>query len=344
VDEVEGVTEIEIWAASREDLAGHLFFKTSGSSGSEKWIALSREALEWSAKSVIEALGIGSDDVLGLALPTIHVGGYGVVVRAEISGARLARFEEKWDADRFALWCECEKVTVSSLVPTQVHDLVQTGRYGPKDLRVIVVGGGALDENLKEQARQQGWPVVPSYGMTETSSQVATGDGLPLLPGWEAKLVDGRLALRGGGLLTAIIVKKGDSFYAEDPKVDGWYLTSDRVELRNSGLTFLGRADRVVKVLGELVDLEEIERFWKKRLGEEVVVLALEDERRGSVLHLYHEGPPVNLTKWNNQRSGPERLADWKAMEPLPRSPLGKIDRAALFKIQQDKDCNHSGN
>lgn len=331
--EIESMTEVGKWAADRGLFPGHRFFKTSGSSGVEKWVALSREALEWSARTVNEALGIDRSDVLGLALPEIHVGGYGLVVRAEVAGARLARFEGKWEAERFARWCGEEGVTVSSLVPTQVHDLVGAGVRGGDSLRVIVVGGGALDVDLKEMARELGWPVVPSYGMTETASQVATGDGLPLLPGWEARLVEGRLALRGGGLLTAVLLREGDGFVVHDPKVDGWYLTNDRVELEGRSLRVLGRADRLVKVLGELVDLEGVEHFWKRRLGGEVAVVTLADERRGVTLHLFHEGPAGDLAEENRACPGPERLTGWHAVEMLPRSSLGKVDRSALKNL-----------
>lgn len=347
MDEIESVTKVEQWALERGLFPGHRFFKTSGSSGLEKWVALSNEALEWSARTVNRALGIGSADVLGLALPEIHVGGYGLVVRARVAGACLARFERRWQAAEFADWCRKEGVTVTSLVPTQVHDLVEAGECGSPSLRVVVVGGGALNDELKQGARELGWPVEPSYGMTETASQVATGDGLPLLPGWEARVVEGRLALRGGGLLSAVIRRGGEGFVAEDPKEEGWFLTNDRAELRGRSLTILGRADRLVKVLGELVDLEAVENQWREDLGEEAVVVAQPDARRGKSLHLFHEGKPRDLDRRNRERSGPERLSSWQAMAKLPRSPLGKLDRGALqkdlSKIHQDKDCNHSG-
>ncbi len=327
------LSELREWAEGEEALEGHRFFRTSGSSGEEKWIALSEEALEWSARSVIEALEITKEDVLGLALPEIHVGGYGVVVRARVSGAGLARFEGRWEAEGFAEWCEREGVTVLSLVPTQVHDLVKAGCRGGDKLRVIVVGGGALDEGLADEARGLGWPVLPSYGMTETSSQVATGEGLPLLPGWEAKVVDGCLALRGGGLLTAVIRRKGGEFFAEDPKVDGWFLTQDRVEIEEGRLRVMGRADRLVKVMGELVDLENLENFWREKLGGEVAIVTRVDERRGVTLDLFFEAAGEGVEELNAGLPGPERLSAWRRVESMPRSPLGKIDRAALSHL-----------
>ena len=61
------MNEVETWAKKNGGFKRHRFFRTSGSSGREKWVALSDEALEWSARSVIGALGIVSKDVLAYA-------------------------------------------------------------------------------------------------------------------------------------------------------------------------------------------------------------------------------------------------------------------------------------
>ncbi|MEN8773677.1 MAG: AMP-binding protein [Akkermansiaceae bacterium] len=336
MDEASLVKEVELWARENGGFEEHRFFRTSGSSGEEKWVALSNRALEWSARSVIEALEISSQDVLGLALPVIHVGGYGLMLRAKISGATLIEFESCWNPEDFTHWCDVNAVSISSLVPTQVHDLVKIQASCPTSIRKIVVGGGELDEGLAGRARLLGWPVIPSYGMTETSSQVATGDGLPLLPGWDAKIVEGRLALKGGGLFTSIIRKKDGGFVAEDPKMDGWYVTNDRCDLSGEGLRILGRADRLIKVLGELIDLEGLENFWRNKLGCEVALVTRPDERRGVNLLLFHEGTEMDLMDWNSSLPGPERISDAIAVDLLPRSVLGKIDRSALSKFHAD--------
>lgn len=328
--------EVNTWARENGVFADHRFFKTSGSSGIEKWIALSNEALEWSARSVVDFLDIGAGDVLGLALPEYHVGGYGVGLRARVSGAKLAGFDKKWNAENFAEWTDERGVTVASLVPTQVYDLVLAGVRGGKFLRSIVVGGGAFDPDLCEQARGLGWPVLPSYGMTETSSQVATGDGLPLLPGWQARIEDGCLALKGGGLLSAVITRRGVGFVSHDPKIDGWFVTNDRAELTPEGLRILGRADRVVKVSGELVDLEMLEDFWRNVLKAEVALLAMPGGRRGMSLKLFHEETSAEVELINASLPGPERLESWKEVELLPRSAIGKLDRSALRKFHAD--------
>lgn len=328
--------QLAAWTRGQTQLAGHLLFRTSGSSGIQKWVALSKSALRWSAESVIRRLQITGKDVYALALPVHHVGGFGVVARCEFSGARLARFSESWSPLAFRNFCEAQRVTLSSLVPTQVNDLVSAACSAPASLRAIVVGGGHLEPELAGKARALGWPVLPSYGMTETASQIATGDKLPLIDGWEARVKNALLEVRGGGLLTGIITESVDGFHFQDPKVDGWFRTSDRVELDDQKIIFKGRADRRLKVLGELIDLDALEKFWADHTGGEAAVIARADDRRVHTLHLFHNGSGTEIAMQNAKLPGPERLASWKQLEALPRTSLGKIDRRAMTQIQLD--------
>ena len=50
----------------------------------------------------------------------------------------------------------------------------------PTSLRVTLIGGAALAQPLYEKAIAAGWPLYPSYGMSETAAQLASfcpGDG-----------------------------------------------------------------------------------------------------------------------------------------------------------------------
>ena len=86
--------------------------------------------------------------------------------------------------------------------------MVKGGWTAPVDLRAVVVGGGRLEETAGRAARELGWPVLASYGLTEAGSQVATQspelldapyavDGLPVLSHWELGIgTDERIVLR----------------------------------------------------------------------------------------------------------------------------------------------------
>lgn len=282
-----------ILGADFPDLADHVWLASSGTSGRLKIIALSREALEASAAVVNRRLAAGSSDCWLNPLPLFHVGGLGIVIRAALGGCRLEMFP-RWDAREF-LRCASEVgATLSALVPTQVHDLVATRLACPPALRAVVVGGGALDESLRLRAANLGWPLLPSYGLTEAASQVATAalgghdfHFLPLLDHIEARVGDdGLLELRGPSLLTGWMLFESDGIARwEDPKFDGWFRTTDRCELRDGKLRVLGRADDLVKIRGELVDVASLERLLQTRVVSGLVRVDIEsDERNGACL------------------------------------------------------------
>ncbi len=338
---MDGDAALQAWAKSQRELQGHLLFRSSGSAGLLKWIALSKSALWWSAERVVDYLKITSEDALVLVLPVHHVGGFGLVARAQVAHCCFLEYAERWEPRGFAEFCVQEEATITSLVPTQISDLVRANITAPPTLRAVVVGGGRLSDDLAASARALGWPLLASYGMTETASQIATQlsgneDVLPLIPGWEVRLEDGLLAVKGAGLLSGIVTCSGGTFSLQQPLRDGWFLTSDLAEIHPGGLRILGRADRRVKVLGELVDLDALEKFWEEKAGTSVALIARPEERRGQTLHLFYEGSADVINADNEKLPGPERLTSWHSLNELPRTALGKIDRLKVTRLVLD--------
>lgn len=321
---------------------GLVWFRTSGSTGAPRWIGHTREGLLLSAAVVNRHLGVKAADVWGLALPLRHVGGFGVVARAFESGAELAVFSSAWEPQSFAAWLGERRVHHLSLVPTQVHDLVAADLRAPESLRTLVVGGGALGEEDGMAARALGWPVLPSYGLTEAASQVATASTevlekpysagpLPVLPHWEADCDgSGRISIRGRSLFAVEARECGEGVGFTD-RVDGWYPTGDRGRLGGAGLELFGRVDFVVKVLGELVDPVAVERMIGLR---NAAVVAVPDARRQHRLVLVVEGEVPDaaaaVARHNANARGPERVDGPVSIPRFPRGELGKIRRAEL--------------
>lgn len=331
IHSADDVTAREVWrgAQSVGITSGH-FFQTSGSTGGPKWVHLSQAAIEASARAVNEKLGCDSNDVWGLALPTHHVGGAMIGERARLSGSGVKRFEGKWDAGGFVEFVERKGVTLTSLVPTQLHDLVQAGMKAPDSLRAVIVGGGALDGNLEQPARELAWPVYVTYGMTETASQVALGrEELEILPHFECRVEEsGRLWLKGKALFSSYLSQDEDGRWQKECPIDsdGWFRTNDRAELASGSLRISGRSDDVVKVLGELVDIAAIERATG------LIVIALPDDRKGHRLVACGEDAVLLETaveQWNSGCQGYERL-EGQVVDIIPRSLLGKVQRGKL--------------
>jgi len=332
-----------------------VYFKTSGSSGAPKWIGLSRDALRVSADAVNRHLGVGPSSVWALALPLEHVGGFGVVIRVLQAGCGLERFDKKWNVPEFAAWLASVQATHLSLVPTQVHDLVAAGLSAPSSLRAVVVGGGCLSPADGRAARELGWPVLASYGMTEAGSQIATQglelldspyspEPLGLLPCWEARSSEsGRIEIRGEALFRGWLKQEASGWRFEEREGD-WFVTSDSGSVEGCEIRIAGRADALVKILGELVDpaavQAEIVAASAGAIGErELAVVAVADARAGKRLVLVHENsvPAATiksaLLSYHAQCPGFRRISAVVAVHGIPRSPLGKPLGSELSRI-----------
>ena len=337
------------------ELAGHVLFQTSGSTGKPKWIALSKNALLLSAACVNRHLEVTEDSCWGLPLPPHHVGGFGVMARVFEAASDYAVFAQRWNPGAFHTWLQASGVTHTSLVPTQVHDLVQAGLAAPSALKAIVVGGGRLDVTTGQKARDLGWPVLASYGMTEACSQIATQPlellekpyqtgTLPLLPIWNARTTEGDLLeISGPALFTGMLVHDDDRWNYV-PRTNEWHRTADRVLLEGDKITPLGRADTHVKILGELVDIEAIEAEMISLSGGRIstgdfAIAALPDARAEHRLvpvfaqSANRDAVMETLHAYQEKAEGLKRLQPPVFVNALPRSPLGKLLRVELGKL-----------
>ncbi|WP_009963191.1 AMP-binding protein [Verrucomicrobium spinosum] len=347
---------LEEMTQARADTAGLCYFKTSGSEGVPKWVGLSREGMLISAQAVNEHLESTSQDRWLIALPTHHVGGCSILARCHLSRAAWTFLEGKWDAGRFADQCAREQVTLVSLVPTQVYDLVAARLPAPESLRAIVVGGGGMNREVALRALELGWPVLQSFGMTETASQIATEplehlrtgfdpESLQVLPCWQLGTDQtDRLHVRGSALAKGYMVLRDGAWQWEPIDPDAGLATRDRVQIWHHGtrqfLRFLGREASFVKVLGELVSLPELQARLEKIYLEEglapasCVIWPIADDRQETRLVLVGEMSKAALetlrAQFNEGVPGYQRLSGVRGVAAIPRTGLGKVDRVGL--------------
>jgi len=304
-------------------LRSHVIVATSGSTGALKLVALSKEAVLASAAAVNERLEAKASDVWGAVLPSFHVGGLGIYARAHLAGSRVVPMS--WSPRALVE----SDATLASLVPAQVHDLLNSGLRPSARLRAILVGGGAFRPDLDEKARATGWPVFASFGMTECASTISVRD--VLLPHIEARTDEEfRLAFRGASLFTGYITEEG----FEDPKVDGWFLSDDIGEVDGRILRVHGRHEDFVKVGGESVNLARLDRILESvRGGLDAVLIAAPDQRLGHVIQLVATRDAQEVVNRFNERVLPfERIRRTHLIDSIPRSSLGKLLRAELTR------------
>lgn len=331
-------------------LEDHIWMATSGSTGCSKWVALSKAAILLSAQNVNDHLQSNRNDIWLNPLPNFHVGGLGIEARAYLSGAKVVNFEGKWDPKLFMTQIIDEKITLSSLVPTQVFDLVAMRLQAPHYLRAIIVGGGALSETLYENAIELGWPLLPSYGLTECASQVATAPLESVRNGYFPHLcplnhvqlqvdAEGILSIKSQSLLSLYGTVDGHQIIFHDPKDNGWFKTEDRVQLTN-GLEVIGRGNQFVKIGGESTDLTRLENILEKAMlkyhvTQDLALVAVPDERLGHVVHLFAEEEalkviPQLVNEFQQHVLPYEKIRAVHYVDRIPRSPLGKLLRHEL--------------
>jgi o-succinylbenzoate---CoA ligase len=301
---------------------------TSGSTGAPKGVELTAAALTASAAASLRRIGAAPGERWLCCLPTFHIAGLGVLVRSLLGGTDpviVARAEPS------SFPAECAHV---SLVPTQLRRLREAG-CEPAGLRTVLLGGAAAAGDLLAGARAAGWPVVTTYGMSETCGGCVY-DGVPLdgvtaLP----DPADGRVVI-GGPVLFSRYRRQPDLTAAA--LTGGMFRTADLGYLAADGtLVIRGRADDVINTGGEKVVPGEVEAVLgtSPRVAD-VVVVGVPDADWGEqvVAFVVPAGQPPDLEELRgivrqvlSAHAAPRELF---VMSVFPQLPSGKPDRSAL--------------
>ena len=222
-----------------------------------------------------------------------------------------------------------------SLVPSQLVRLLDAARDAPPPatLRAVLLGGGPVPPALVERAVRAGWPVVPTYGLSEM------GSGVTALPSAEAARAPGTAGRPLPGMTVRIddpgpdgvgeIVVAGpsrSSGYLGEPPVpaDEPVRTGDLGRLDAAGRLVVvdRRTDRIVRG-GENIDPTEVETVLERHPAvAEAAVVGRPDDAWGHV--------PVAAIVLRPRATDP---GDDDAGRPRPREPRrvqgpGRLDAA----------------
>jgi O-succinylbenzoic acid--CoA ligase len=334
-------------------------FFTSGTSGRAKGARLTNGNLWFSAVASALHLGHHDDDVWLATMPLFHIGGVSILIRAAI-GATPVILHKRFDPAR-ALEAIDDGATLVSLVPTMLQRMLaeRGDRPWPSTLRRVLLGGAATPPDLIDACVKRGIPAAPTYGLTETASQVTTlrpadlarkprSSGLPLPttrvriarePGGRAADEPGEIEVCGptvfAGYLGSVAERGGRTG-------DGWFRTGDAGYLDDEGfLHVVDRRDDLIVSGGENIYPAEVERVLLEH--QHVVdagVTGIPDEQWGA--------RPVAGVVWRGDASAAEallrehcaaRLARYKipvnvlVFDTLPRSSSGKLPRRRLKEM-----------
>lgn len=323
-----------------------LLIATSGSSGTPRAVMLTAGNLTAAARAAATRTPLRPGDRWLACLPLFHIGGFSILTRCALAGAEAVLLPG-FAAARVWQTLRTARITHLSLVPTMLAQLLDyCAEAPPATLRHVLVGGAALSTELAEHAVQCGWPLQPTYGMSETASQVATLERLTLpwqsgqmgqpLPGVEvACTADGRLKIRGPMVMAGYAnpaLRRGDGLE------DGWFVSHDLVEISDAGeLRIIGRADAVIISGGKKVHPALVEAQLLHCPGmAEVAVIGRPDATWGEIVTAVYSGAPdeAELLAWCREHiAGAARPRAALRVPALPHLSNGKPDRQAVRQL-----------
>jgi amino acid adenylation domain-containing protein len=203
-------------------------------------------------------------------------------------------------------------------------------QYGPTEGHVV--------SELELKGDPSTWPALPNIGTAIDNVKLYVLDEQmkPVAKGEEGELYLGGACVAKGYIgrddLTA------ERFLADPFEAGGrLYKTGDRAaELPNGEIDYKGRIDGQVKVRGYRIELGEVEVAMEKHPSVEQAVATVREDRPGLKRLIGYYVAKSDLSTNDLRKHLAARLPDYMqpsafvAVQELPRTPSGKIDRKAL--------------
>ncbi len=304
-------------APDEDDIA--LVVHTSGTTGEPQPVELSFGNVQANALGSAVALALDPHERWLCPLPLSHVGGLMVLLRSAIYATSAVIGPPAPDF----------QVTVVSLVPTMLARLLDAGTAKPLRLRAVLLGGAPANPALLIRARDAGWPVAPTYGLTQACSQVTVGE-----------IGDVETSGRALPGLRVTFAPDGE-ILVEGPTVagGGTLQTGDLGRLDERGrLVVVGRKSDTIVTGGENVAPAEVEAVL---LAHPAVVDAgvfarPHDEWGEAVTARVVLRPDAEASEDDLRTWAADRLAAYKVpkaveiADALPRTESGKLRRREL--------------
>ena len=257
--------------------------QTSGSTGDPKPMLVEKQRMLASARRTNDFLGLWEGDTALLCMSLDYIAGKMMVVRALERNLKLICVEPSGHPLAMTQRGLSPCVTFAAMVPMQVYNSLQVPEECErlKQIRHLIIGGGAIDDHLAAELKTFPNNVWSTYGMTETLSHIA----LRRLSGadasdWYTPFPSVKVSLNDESCLVI-----------DAPEVCSELLvTNDIAELANHSFRILGRKDNVICSGGLKIQAEEVERQLRPHLRVPYLITKRTDEKFGEVVVLLTEG------------------------------------------------------
>jgi acyl-CoA synthetase (AMP-forming)/AMP-acid ligase II len=262
-----------------------LLLSTSGTTGSQKYVRLSRDAIVANARQIAEALAINESSTGIAHLPLHYSYGLSIVTSHLAAGGRVCLVNDSITSPSF--WSKIGNAGGSHFpgVPFHYAALARLGAsLLPDSVKVFTQAGGALDPRIQAKihdlAAQRDGRFFVMYGQTEASPRMTTlqhadfsrktGSVGVALPGGRLSIVDdegaplaadsvGTVVYEGPNVMLGYAMSRSDLGKGDELK--GRLETGDFGRLDGEGFLYLtGRSKRFAKIAGYRLGLDELEQ------------------------------------------------------------------------------------
>ncbi|MGB0868784.1 MAG: AMP-binding protein [Flavobacteriales bacterium] len=327
-----------------------LLLSTSGTTGSPKFVKLSEENIYQNTLSISSYLPIISEDVTPLNLPIFYSYGLSVLQTNALKGGTIVcntddilsrTFWKQWDVYKF---------TSFAGVPFVYQMLERIGflKKTYSSLRYFSQAGGNLNVKTKERFLNYGlendYSFYVMYGQTEATARISYV---------EPKALQNNLTTIGTPILNGVleIDKETEELLYKGPNIFGGYAkqasdlenwediqtlhTGDLAYKDKQGFFFIkGRMKRFVKLFGNRINLDEIERLIKQKLnGITCASIGFQDKH----LIIFLEKPEFDTAEIHQFLTKEIKIhtstIKYRFIEELPLNANGKMDYNQLTRL-----------
>lgn len=328
-----------------------LLLTTSGSTGSPKLVRQSYKNIQSNAEAIVKYLELDETERPVTTLPMNYTYGLSIVNSHVLVGATMLLTTKTVVSKEFWDFMKTQKATSFGGVPYTYEMLkrIRFFRMDLPDLKYMTQAGGKLAPELHkefaEYAMEKGKKFIVMYGQTEATARMAYlpadkalekyGSMGIVIPGGTFHLVDvngnditepevtGELVYEGDNV-TLGYAQAGEDLIKGDER-NGRLETGDMAKQDKDGYYFIvGRKKRFLKLFGNRINLDEIDRIIKKEYNDldcassgtdELMKVYITDENYISQV----EELIADRTHINN------RAFEVVAIEKIPRNEAGKV-------------------
>ncbi len=259
--------------------------KTSGSTGTPKRMLVEKSRMKASARITCDFLGLKEGDTALLCMPVDYIAGKMMVVRSEERGLRLQCVTPS-NRPLNGIQTPFDFI---AMVPSQVYETLRHEDEARilRQTRHIIIGGGAVSDELAAQLKDFPNCVWSTYGMTETLSHIAlrrlngagASEWYTPFDGVGVSLHDGCLVIDAPHVCAETLV------------------TNDLAEIGDGKFRILGRKDNVICSGGIKIQIEEVEAMLRPYLHRAYVITKVKDDKFGEAVVLLTESEDLQRAK-----------------------------------------------